>query len=462
MDVIQLDQTQLTALLARTEGHFLDYKRTDIAPGKLTRSLAAFCNSDGGDIYVGIAETDGTQSWQGVADPEEFNGHLQAFEEVSPFGADWNAEFITAQNESGYVLHINALKSRQVRSDSSGKVYKRVGAQNVPVNSEEGLQTLRRLKGLESFEEETLNVDMEEVTNSTHIIEFLVNDPSPTDPELYLKRQQLIRGGKPTVASALLFAELPQAMLPKRCGIKVYRYTSSVARRDQLYSDPVTVEGYLYGQIYEAVDRTIDIINQAQFLDVDGLRQVRYPRETLHEVITNAALHRDYSIQDDIHVRIFENRVEVQSPGRLPGHITLKNILEERLSRNGHLVRNINRFVDPPNKDVGEGLNTAFESMRKFNLKEPIIEELENSVMVTIRHQSLASPEQQIMEYLAEHSQIRNQEARNLVGIESESKMKKILQGLVGRGEIEHVPGTAKRGYAYRARAEAAAQEGNR
>lgn len=305
-------------------------------------------------------------------------------------------------------------------------------------------------------------MDMEEVTNSTHIIKFLVNDPSPTDPELYLKRQQLIRGGKPTVASALLFAELPQAMLPKRCGIKIYRYTSSVAHRDQLYSDPVTVEGYLYGQIYEAVDQTIDIINQAQFLDVDGLRQVRYPRETLHEVITNAVLHRDYSIQDDIHVRIFENRVEVQSPGRLPGHITLKNILEERLSRNGHLVRNINRFVDPPNKDVGEGLNTAFESMRKFNLKEPIIEELENSVMVTIRHQSLASPEQQIMEYLAEHSQIRNQEARNLVGIESESKMKKILQGLVGTGEIEHVPGTAKRGYAYRARAEAAAQEGNR
>jgi ATP-dependent DNA helicase RecG len=57
-------------------------------------------------------------------------------------------------------------------------------------------------------------------------------------------------------------------------------------------------------------------------------------------------------------------------------------------------VRIINKFPDPPNKDVGEGLNTAFQAMRKMRLKDPIIDERDNSVLVNIRHERLASPEE--------------------------------------------------------------------
>ena len=57
---------------------------------------------------------------------------------------------------------------------------------------------------------------------------------------------------------------------------------------------------------------------------------IEYPIETLHEITTNAVLHRDYSVADDIHIRIFDNRIEVESPGRLPGHVTQENILDER------------------------------------------------------------------------------------------------------------------------------------
>ena len=192
------------------------------------------------------------------------------------------------------------------------------------------------------------------------------------------------------------------------------------------------------------------MIAESRFLAADGLRVVRYPDKALHEIITNAVLHRDYSVLDDVHIRIFENRIEIESPGRLPGHMTPKNILDERLSRNPNLVRHLNRFPNPPNQDVGEGLDTAFQSMRELNLREPEIIEKENSLLVVIRHESLASPEQQIVEYLGFNPTIRNMQARDLVGIESESRMQKILQGLVAAGEIEHVPGTTRRGYSYR------------
>lgn len=86
--------------------------------------------------------------------------------------------------------------------------------------------------------------------------------------------------------------------------------------------------------------------------------------------------------------------------------MTPENILEERFSRNGAVVRWINRFPDPPNKDVGEGLRTAFDAMKSLKLKPPEIIDTGHSVLVEIRHERLASPEQIIVEYLQSHDEI--------------------------------------------------------
>lgn len=172
-----------------------------------------------------------------------------------------------------------------------------------------------------------------------------------------------------------------------------------------------------------------------------GLEMVQYPEETLHEIITNAVLHRDYSIPTDIQIRIFDNRVDVESPGKLPGHVTVSNILDSQAARNPKLVRLINKFPDAPNKDVGEGLNTAFSAMEKLRLKAPLIEERENSAIVTIKHERLASPEEIIVEYLRNHDSIRNREGRNLTGIKSENTMKQVFYRLHERGYIKLIKG---------------------
>src|SRR5690606_26519142 len=164
-----------------------------------------------------------------------------------------------------------------------------------------------------------------------------------------------------------------------------------------------------------------------KILTNNGLEQVTYPTEAIHEVVTNAVLHRDYSIQKDIHIRIFDNRLEIESPGRLPGHITTVNILREQFARNGSIVRIINKVPNPPNKDVGEGLNTVFDSLKKLKLKPPIIEEIDNSVVVTIRHEHLASPEEIVMNYITKYGEITNRIGRDLTGIESENEMKRVF-----------------------------------
>ena len=161
----------------------------------------------------------------------------------------------------------------------------------------------------------------------------------------------------------------------------------------------------------------------------------------MHEIITNAVLHRDYSIATDIQIRVFDNRVEVESPGKLPGYVTTKNILDSQSARNPKLVRIINKFPDAPNKDVGEGLNTAFEAMEKLRLKAPIIEETDTSVLVVIRHERLASPEEIIIEYLQKHDSIKNGLGRKLTGIKSENTMKSVFYRLRDGGFISLVRG---------------------
>ena len=241
---------------------------------------------------------------------------------------------------------------------------------------------------------------------------------------------------KLTVAALLLFSDEPQICLPKRSSIKNFRYqTSGEAERDTLVGVPVTVEGCAYSQIYEAVSKTKEIIESIKKFGKE-FETIEYPEETLHEIITNAVLHRDYSITTDIQIRIFDNRVEVESPGKLPGYVTVDNILTAQSARNPKIVRLINKFPEAPNKDVGEGLNTAFEAMAKLRLKEPVIEENDNFVLVIIKHEKLASPEEIVVDYLLKNDSITNRIGRNITGIKSENSMKRIFWKLRDAGML--------------------------
>ena len=208
-------------------------------------------------------------------------------------------------------------------------------AQNLPQKTPDELRRLEYQKGVTSFETHPVKVSCELVIQSPVTATFLKHVVPNAQPEPWLKKQSLIVDDMPCVAGLLLFAEEPQAQLPKRCGIKIYRYSTQETEgfREALTFVPITVEGCLYEQIKEAVEITTREVESIKQLGPEGLQAIKYPPETLHEIITNAVIHRDYFIADDIHVRIFDNRIEVQSPGRLPAHITASNFLTERFAQ---------------------------------------------------------------------------------------------------------------------------------
>lgn len=436
-------------IISRTESWIMDMKGKDIKPAKLSKTVSAFANTNGGDIFVGIShyqEDKKKYYWDGYADEESFNQVTALLDDILPNYDYYSIEAYEHPTEHTYVFHIIIHKTANIVNASDGKPYIRHGVQNLPCDTGQKMLRLQLDKGVASYEDEATQDIFDDVKNSKVLTNFLRVVAPQTSPYDWLRKQRVMDGNaKINVAGVLLYDECPQAVLPKQSGIRILRYRTddSEGQRNNLADGfPISVEGDAYSLIHNAVAKVKEIVEEVGVVGQDGSEPKIYPDVTLHEIITNAVIHRDYSIPKDIQIRIFTNRVEIESPGKLPGHITLENILQEQHSRNPKLVRLISKFPDPPNKDVGEGLNTAFRAMQEMKLKPPIIDETDNGVIVTIRHERLADAETVVLEYLNEHDAISNSIARSLTGITDTNKMKKVFYNLKERSLLEIVPGT--------------------
>jgi len=88
--------------------------------------------------------------------------------------------------------------------------------------------------------------------------------------------------------------------------------------------------------------------------------------------------------------------------------------------------------------------------MRKLGLKPPLVKNLDNSVLVVIKHEPLASPETLILEYLESHDSIKNKQARDLCHVSGDYIIKDLFGRLTTRGLIERLPGTRTSSTVYR------------
>jgi ATP-dependent DNA helicase RecG len=145
-EIVEVTDREITAALETEEGHFADLKAIEVAPAKLTRSLAAFANADGGDLFIGIDEDKQakTRAWRGFGSPEDANGHVQASE--ATFALDQHVEYVFLRDGNGthpgLVLKASIQKTPDIRKASDGRIYVRRGAQNLPYDDPEAIRRL--------------------------------------------------------------------------------------------------------------------------------------------------------------------------------------------------------------------------------------------------------------------------------------------------------------------------------
>ncbi len=434
-------------LASKTEDHFFDRKAAEIKGAKLQKIAVAFANADGGEAYVGIVddkdEPDPAKRWSGAKSIEDYNQHIQALTEVQP-ALPMDITFLKAEGKPHYVLRIQIEKSQSVHKTSDGTVYERKGAQSLPVNDPARITALSFAKGAVSYEDYSLdNAIAEDVVDSPWISEFLAGYSPATDPlELSINKNLVDRKTfKPKVAGVLLFSKEPSSLMPKKCSVKIVRYETKEDDPERDHLGPIElVEGPLYPLIHKTVERVTQIMSSINVWTSDGPKAMAYPPETLWEIVVNAIIHRDYSMSDDVQILVFDNRIEVLSPGRLPAFVNRDNILDVRYARNPRIVGMLSRYKNPPNKDIGEGLNTAFQKMKEWRLRTPDINDEGNYVRVLIPHAPLATPQEAIMEFLRKQNTITNRQARDITGIKSENAVKAEFYKLKDAGHIEMIP----------------------
>lgn len=440
------------ALLAREESHFWDVKSRLSKGGVVQKIAVAFANGDGGEFALGIEDAktsdDAPSRWAGYSNIEDLNPVHQALSQECNPPVPYEVDYLEIEGDEGrgFICLITITKSSDVHYTAAGKVYVRHHAASTEIQGQE-IVNLSLSKGARSYEDQELSdYFLDEAAEEQELNRFLAGVSPSMPPADFLRRERLYNrkteGMK--VSAALLYAEQPQSIIDKRCGIKIARYETDLegTNRDYLKGTPQTLEGPARILIDQALEAVSNEIQAVKTLDSSGqLVPTRYPPETLKEIIVNAVIHRDYNLADDILIYIYNNRVEVHSPGKLPGHITLKNIFTDRSSRNGTLVRLLNKYPDPPNKDIGEGLLTAFAKMKEARLKAPEFRFEGNYFVVRIGHTPLARPEELILEYLETHTEITNKVAREITGIQSENLVKQRFYNLQKAGSLEKVPG---------------------
>lgn len=446
-----LSEFDIYELSQRLESHFFDKKAKQVDGKKIQKISTAFANADGGDFLIGIKdgkdEPEVNKRWDGFHTKEEFNFVFQNLMDIKPT-VPFTPIFLFNPTQKTYVLQITIEKSEKVHNTADNTVYIRISAQSVPLKDPQKIQELSFAKGETSFEDLTYrSARAEDIFESFEMKRFLCEYSPQSDPIDFTINQNLIDRitYDPKICGLLIFNDNPTTLLPRKCGIKISRYDTSekIPEREHL-KEQISIEGSLYEQIHKAAKAIVELMSSVKIWTPKGLNTVNYPKETIWEILVNAVIHRDYSISDDNQIHIFNNRIEIISPGKLPGYVTEENILEARYSRNTKIVRTLNRYKDPPNKDMGEGLNTAFQKMKDWKLKEPSIKVEGNYVRVTISHSPIASPEESIMEFLNANETIKNKQAREITGIKSENTMKRVFYKLRDNNLI--IPVVSKNG----------------
>ncbi|OGY31348.1 MAG: hypothetical protein A3C02_03485 [Candidatus Andersenbacteria bacterium RIFCSPHIGHO2_02_FULL_45_11] len=463
------DKEIIQIFLDTQEWQTFECKRAAIKPADLLETVVGFANADGGFIVVGLedpAKAQGEKRLLGISEnADNVSDFLKLIDkEIDPPLIVWGKFELDITNAQGYpdkLLVLSIKKSNDVHSLKRGDTFIRKGRQNVKIGSTE-IMRLKYEKGAIQFESEKSKVNSLEVLDRELLAQYKKDTASTgLDDWQFLKDNGLAidTDGKYelTKAGVLLFGNNPSVALTSKCGIKISHYYGTkptYTGKPNFVTRPFTIEGPLMMQIERAIEYFRGIVRSSppKLSGASFRPTFLIPEWAFQEAITNAVIHRNYFVQDDIQVRFFDDRVEVESPGTYPGHITVENIREERFARNPLVLRTLNRFQAAPNLDIGEGVDRMFEVMKEQNLYEPLFSPPKlrpNTVLLLLFNIHKIEYWDTVSKYLDENYRIINGKAREITGLDDVLKMSRLLRGWVERGLLEKV-GKAKKDSYYR------------
>ncbi len=253
---------------------------------------------------------------------------------------------------------------------------------------------------------------------------------------------------QPTLTGMLFFGRDPQHFYPSLTVTFLHFSGTSRARMredEALYLDNREFRGVLPAIIDTTRATIYEKIGKQGWVEGFVRHDVpEYPEVAYREAIVNAVAHRDYDLEGGfVQVRLFADRVEIQSPGGLGGHLTVDNIAYEQYTRNPHIMALLEDFGYVERR--GLGVDQMIQAMQDAGLEPPVFENRGSSFWVTLKGRPPDKPlpnldnlglnERQVRAFLQLRTQgrVTNRGYQEMFGV-SERTALYDLQGLVDAG----------------------------
>lgn len=348
---------------------------------------------------------------------------------------------------------IRVPRSTELHALSDGRVLIRSGKVNRPLGGQEILR-LASAKNTGDFESDVIPGATKDDFSRKMIDEYLEKRAERTKrpyngkiDDLLLEIGAITPDGNPTVCGILLFSEYPQQWLPQS-GVVFAKFVGTTPRGES------GLAGYsrreeLTGPVSRLIESTWNLVwsEMAVSAVVKGLEReetFEYPQFAVREALVNAICHRDYRLRGRrIEVRMFSDRLEVISPGGLPGFITVENIKDEHFSRNPRVVSGL--FQWGYIEELGLGIDRMMEVMEQAGHSPPKFDARPYSFAVTL-HNERKKPkppewtrntnhrQARALQYIRESGSITNREYRTLIQGVSAETLRLDLADMVEKG----------------------------
>jgi len=353
--------------IPKHEGYLVEFKEFlgGLSVKELAITLCAFANTDGGDIFIGVADNG---HMQGVKISPRLLDVIQntAREECSPpISISLNPIEI---DSSHHVVKISVEKSGHLHSILSGKTYIRVGSQDKKILGDELLR-LAETKSKVSFEEYTLDAGIE-VIDSESLNRYYEARKKVSNIRRNLTHEEILlkiglaeateNSIKIKAGAFILFGKEDESVMLQR-DFTFVKYDAI----DKMYSyrEDISLPAS------RVLDRLMELIRPYNRITegVHGLVRAEkelYPEAAVREALLNAFAHRDYRISGlKNECRLYPDRLEIISAGTLPSIITLENIDERHYSRNPKTMNAL--LILGLTEELGQGINLMKDELKK-------------------------------------------------------------------------------------------------
>lgn len=465
---------RIVSLLAAHESKTLEFKRMgdNKVVKKLLEAICAFANTEGGVLALGVADEKqgkGNARLCGVQENPEAVDELMRKVRTQYHPPIETIRFVRLpctlrDGSAGQVVLVHIPQSDKVHSIVDNGTWTRGTAGNREMTAAE-IAELSYRRGVRSAESEPVPVDWSLLDTPVWAEFAAVRGFSRTRP-LAEQMAQLGLAEKvaeewvPRRAAVLLFAEEPGGLLAAqgtRAEIRLVVYQGKAVEagaKPNMKKPPRTLRGPLIRLIDETVRVVLDELSAGVELASSGFKaHHRYPERVVKEAIVNAIIHRDYRLNRDILVRIFDDRMEVDSPGVFPGNITPANIAKAgSKARNPLIAKTLRDFPVPPNFDLNEGVPMMFAEMAGAHLYPPQYrqnsETTAESITVTLLNLERPTVWDEVSDWIDRNGELANADLCRIGNLET-LRASKLLRSWVEQGLLVPLADRAKRNMAY-------------